>query len=142
MNGPRSVWLDVLDWLEAIDSLLPAIFPSELPPEGSVDFWFCAAQLEMSTRDELSRKIRSLIVGGLPSLTPLEAWLYRRRVEWAMQVALAKVKQGIEPDAPLSEVLTWILVSSWETEGCIGFWNHAERGGMPHPENPDGMSPI
>jgi hypothetical protein len=39
-------------------------------------------------------------------------------------------------------VLEWALVKTWETDGCIGLWNHAERGGKPHPENPDGLSPI
>jgi hypothetical protein len=72
----------------------------------------------------------------------LEGFIYRRRVEWAAQLALAKAQEGIEPDAPLSEVLSWLLVTSWESDGCIALWHHAERGGKPHPENPHGLTPI
>lgn len=86
--------------------------------------------------------MRSLVTGThFVSLTPLEAWLYRRRVEWAAQVALFKAKERVEPDAPLSVVLDWLLIGSWESDGCIGLWNHAERGGKPHPENLDGLRP-
>ena len=143
MRASKSMWLDVLDWLKSMDSRLPAIFPPELPPEESPDFWFRVAQLEMSTRDTLSTKVRSLVNGeGFPFMTPLEAWLYRRRVEWAAQLALVKAKERVEPDASLPEVLEWLLVRSWESDGCVAIWNHAERGGRPHPENPDGLSPI
>ncbi len=75
-------------------------------------------------------------------MTPLEAWLYRRRVEWAAQVILVKAKERVEPDASVAEVLDWLLIGSWESDGCIGLWNHAERGGKSHPENPDFLSPV
>jgi hypothetical protein len=42
-------------------------------------------------------------------MTPLEQWFFRRRVEWAAQLILAKVQT---------------------------------RGGKPHQENPDGLSPL
>lgn len=139
----RSMWLDVLDWLKATDGRLAAIFPPELPAESAPDFWFRVAQIEMSTRDTLSAKLRLLARGEeCPAMTLLEAWLYRRRAEWAAQLAILKAKEGVEPDVPLAQVLEWALVSSWESDGCIGLWNHAERGGKPHPENPDGMSPM
>src|SRR6266511_2968871 len=128
MSASKSVWLAVLDWMKAMDSRLPAIFPPELPPESSQDFWFPVAQIEMSTRDTLTAKVRTLVSGeGLPAMTPIEAWLYRRRVEWAAQVALVKAQQRVEPDVPLPEVLDWLLIGSWDTDGCIGLWNHAER---------------
>lgn len=63
-------------------------------------------------------------------------------MEWAAQVAIVKVQEGVEPDAPLAEVLDWALNKTWESDGCIALWNHAERGGKPHPANPDGLSPI
>lgn len=142
-SAPKSVWMDVLKWMESRDCLLPSDFPLELPAEESPDFWFLAAKVEMSTRDVLSAKIRSFIAGGAPaSMTPLDAWLYRRRVEWAAQLALAKATERVEPNAPLSEILEWALVSSWESDGCVSLWNHAERGGKAHPENPDGLSPT
>jgi len=143
MSASKSIWPAVLDWLQAMDSRLPAVFPSELPPETSKDFWFRVAEIEMSTRATLSAKVRTLIGGpGIPAMSPLEAWLFRRRVEWAGQVILAKAQIRIEPNEPLAEVLLWALVSSWESDGCIGLWNHAERGGKPHPNNPDGLSPL
>jgi hypothetical protein len=142
VSFPRSIWQDVIDWLQSKDSQLPAIFPSELPSETSPDFWFVVAKLEMSTRDMLSAKIRLLVTNKEPpNMTILEAWLYRRRVEWAGQLVLAGVQKG-EPQMSLPQLLEWLLISSWETDGCIGLWNHAERGGTPHPENPDGLTPI
>jgi len=125
------------------DARLPAILPPELPPESSPDFWFQVAQIEMSTRDTLSAKIRSLLNGeGFDSMTPLESWIYRRRVEWAAQVTLVKAQARVEPKIPLAKVLDWLLIDSWQTDGCIGLWNHAERGGKPHPKNPNGMTPL
>lgn len=97
----------------------------------------------MASRAVLSMKVRAMIATSkLPEITPLEAWFYRRRVEWAGQVALAKAQEGVEPDAALEEVLEWALVNTWETDGCVALWNHMERNGRPHPENPDGLSPI
>lgn len=139
----KSIWQDFMTWLCHAEARLPKVYPPELPPESTPDFWFIACKHEMSLRDGLSAKLRLLIGGKEPcSLTLLEAWLFRRRLEWAGQVALTKVKQGEEPNATLPEVLEWALVKTWETDGCIGLWNHAERGGKPHPENPDGLSPI
>jgi hypothetical protein len=31
----------------------------------------------------------------------------------------------------MHEVLEWLLIRSWESDGCVALWNHAERGGMP-----------
>ena len=143
MNASKPTWIDVLDWLEATSSRLPPVLPTELPPESSPDFWFRVAQIEMSTRDTLSAKVRSLVNGEeSSSMTLLDAWFYRRRIEWAAQLAFAKAKQGVELDDALAYILAWLLVDSWESDGCIALWNHAERGGKPHPENPDGLSPI
>jgi len=143
MSASKSIWLDVIEWLKATDSSLPAIFPSELPPESSENFWFRVAEIEMSTRGQLSAKVKALIKGEkLLQISALESWLYRRRVEWAAQIALVKAQERVEPKIPLTEVLDWLLIGSWESDGCIGLWNHAERGGKPHPRNPDGLSPI
>ncbi|MBX3747311.1 MAG: hypothetical protein KF833_18535 [Verrucomicrobiae bacterium] len=75
-------------------------------------------------------------------MNPIETWCFRKRLEWAAQLALAKVLEDVEPEASLTEVLVWCLVDSWHTDGCVAFWNNAERGGKPHPENPDGLHPI
>lgn len=136
-------WLVFANWLESAQSVVPKVWPSELPHETATDFWFIACKYEMSTRDSVSEKLR-LLVGGqaLPSISPLEGWMIFRRVEWASQLGLAKAQQGVIPPVPLSEVLEWALIATWQSDGCQGMWKHAERGGLPHPENPDGLSPL
>ena len=90
----------------------------------------------MSTRGQLSDKVRALVNGEVQApMSPLDSWLYRRRVEWAAQLAFAKAHEGVEPHASLADVLNWLLVHSWESDGCVALWNHAERGGKPHPES-------
>lgn len=143
MKAHKSIWKDFMAWLKSAESILPQVWPPELPPESTPDFWFLACKHEMSMRDSVSAKVRQLVAGQeLPSMTLLESWLFRRRIEWASQVALAKVMEGVEPAATLPEVLEWALVKTWASDGCISMWKHAERGGKPHPENPDGLSPI
>jgi hypothetical protein len=140
---PESKWQQLRQWLMRMDKHVPAVFPSELPAESDPTFWFEVARLEMSGRVELSRKVTSLInISQSPEFSDLEAWFYRRRVEWASQLILVKLDEGVEPDAKLEEILEWALVKTWETDGCIALWNHAERGGKPHADNPDGLSPI
>jgi hypothetical protein len=90
MPARKSIWLDVLDWMKCVDARLPAVFPPELPAESSPGFWFRVAEVEMSTRESLSVKIRSLVAGDASAMSLLDAWLYRRRVEWAVQLAIAK----------------------------------------------------
>lgn len=131
-----------MKWITACEAALPAVWPPEFPPEATPDFWFVACRHEMATRKEISAQIRTMIeTGDSGSVTPLEAWLIRRRLEWAGQMALAAVSKKIEP-ACLAEALHDVLVRSWEEAGCIGMWNHAEREGKPHPENQDGLSPL
>jgi hypothetical protein len=145
MDAVKSRWLEAMDWLRAIDATLPQKWPPDLPPESTPGFWRHAAELEMQRRSIVSERTREMIESGRlpPTMTTLDLWFYRRRVEWAGQVILAKAQEGVEPDVPLAEVLAWILIGSWDTDGCIGFWNHAvERMGMPHPLNPDGLSPV
>ena len=138
-----SIWQDVIAWLKKADAALPLAWPPELPSEKEPNFWFTACKLEMATRNTITTKLRALIAGSesVP-MSPLEAWLSRRRFEWAGQVALAQVMEGNEPQSSLPVVLEWVLVNTWQSDGCIGMWNHAERGGLPHPENKDGLKPI
>jgi len=125
-----TVWSRFVDWLSSIDAQLPQNWPAELPPESDPQFWWTAVRLEMSGRKALSAKLRSLVeTGELPAMTDVDVWMYRRRVEWAGQLAVLKMQAGVEPDAPLPQVLTWALIDTWESDGCVGLWNHAERGG-------------
>lgn len=134
------MWIDVIEWLKRIDQQVQQQYPPELPVADDPEMWRVAQKLEMSTRDRLSDLIRSLVrTEVFPPMTLLDAWFYRRRVEWAAQLAWWKAKDGVEPDATLQEVLLWILVTTWESDGCIGFWNACERGGQPHPNLPPDM---
>ena len=76
-------------------------------------------------------------------MTPLERWFFARRVEFAVQVCLLRVQQKIEPppETPLEDVLRYLLISSWQDVGCVALWNHMDRGGVPHPDNPEGLTP-
>lgn len=77
-------------------------------------------------------------------MTPLESWLFWRRIEWGGQMILARAMKEVAPaeSISMSDILQWALVDTWETNGCIAMWIHSERGGKPHPENPDGLSPL
>jgi len=145
MKQHNSVLLDAIAWMQKVDAGLSPVWPPDLPPEEDPAMWPIAARLEMEHRAFTTSQIEQLIVGTLESesLSPLDQWFYRRRVEWGGQLLLATAQKGIDPKATLEEVLRWSLIASWNTDGCIGFWNHAiERGGKPHPENPDGLSPL
>jgi len=142
-SARRSVWPEVTTWMRACEAALPTVWPSELPAESTAEFWFVACQQEMRTRREISAKLRTMIeTGDSGTVSPLEAWLIRRRLEWAGQIALVAATKKFEPDGGPAEALHEALVLSWEIDGCIGMWNHAERDGKPHPENPDGLSPL
>lgn len=137
-----SIWMQVLKWLQA-HACGPGTWPPELPPETAKDFWWTAVRQEMAHRTILSEKVRLIVGGQEPiSMNPIEGWLYHRRVEWAAQIALGSAKRAPFAPIPLKEALLWALVESWETDGCIAMWKHAERGGKPHPENPDGLTPL
>lgn len=138
------VWIRALDRISEIDGKLPASWPPELPPEGAPEFWTIAAQVEMRDRKRISELCSRLVEAGeAVSMTALDGWLCHRRVEWACQVILAKAHEGVVPPVPLSEVLIWALIGSWDSDGCIAFWYHAiERGGKPHPGNLDGLTPL
>ena len=135
-------WNSFFGWLKAVEIRLTATWPPELPPESSPGFWQAAARAEFQTRGALSAKVQALVVGAeFPAMTPLEAWLYRRRVDFAVQFVRAKMISGVFPTDPLNEVLLWSLLTLWETDGCIAFWNHCERGGKPPPTTPPRNSP-
>lgn len=134
-------WLELIDVLRMFADSLTDEWPRELPPEDqerSESFWMAACHEEMRTRQTLSAKIRTLL--GLleqPSMDPLESWLFRRRIEWAAQLAADQARRGKSLPPSLPAALVWALVDSWETDGCQGMWSHAERGGVPHPESDD-----
>lgn len=131
------IWSDVLDWLVQVDKRCSRKYPGDLPPVNSKEFWWVATKLEMQHRDELSRKIEKILtVAEPPSMTDLDWWFYCRRVEWACQLVNEQIEIGSEPDSPLHDFLHWALIRSWHSDGCIAFWNNAERNGAPHPDYP------
>jgi hypothetical protein len=131
-------WLDFTEVLQLITGSLSHEWPVELLPveeERTEAFWMTACREEMRTRHTLSAKIQALLAGPeRQPMTPLEEWLLRRRVDWALQLGMAKFEEDILPPVSLQEVLEWALVKTWESDGCQGMWLHAERGGEQHPE--------
>lgn len=129
---------ELFDLLVKIEQLLPADWPCELPPETTPGFWEAATRREFECRTGLSEKIRDALSGDLQSVTtwtPLEAWLYRRRVEWATQLVYEAVKQKLTCSDSPRDFLIEVIVDHWSDQGAIAFWNHAmERNGEPHPE--------
>lgn len=150
MNEGRSAhdvrmgnWRNIMDWLVSTAKQLPEIWPQELPPEETSDFWFTACRFEMLTRKEISARMRLMFHGQeMGEVLPLESWFFRRRIEWASQIVLAAVQKDLPPEGTAEDTLEHLLIESWEKDGCVGMWYHAERDGRPHPENPDGLSPL
>ena len=129
---------DLFDLLTKIEELLPKEWPSELPPESTPGFWEIATRQEFAHRATLTEKIRLALSNDLQTValwSPIEAWLYRRRMEWAIQLVLEAVKQKTSCSETPREFLMHVIVDHWHEEGAIAFWNHAmERDGKPHPE--------
>jgi len=72
-------------------------------------------------RTDLSAKLRGLAeVTELEKVTPLEAWLLQRRVEWAAQFAVEAVGRGLEPGGDPVEILMFVLIGSWDSDGWRG----------------------
>lgn len=129
---------DLFDLLDEIERQLPKAWPAELPPEGSPGFWQVATRQEFEHRAILTEKIRLALTDGpqfFSTFSPIEAWLYRRRMEWATQLVLEAAKRGIHCTDTPHAFLKNVMVEHWADQGAHAFWNHAmERNGKPHPE--------
>lgn len=138
MQTGAKIWLLLLDSIQAILAELPARWPAELPPESDARFWWEAVRHEMAGRKALSEKLARIAdTGECPELTDFECWMARRRGDWAAQVVAAQLHT--QPPDDIRLLLRWALIETWEKDGCVGFWNHAERGGEPHPKWIDGL---
>ena len=129
---------DLFDLLQEIERQLPKTWPTELPPAETPGFWETATRMEFAHRATLTEKIRLALIDGpqfFSTFSPIEAWLYQRRMEWATQLVLEAAKRKIFcADSP-REFLMNVMVEHWSEEGAHAFWNHAmERDGKPHPE--------
>lgn len=128
---------ELFDLLDKIEKILPKTWPPELPPESTPGFWETATRQEFAHRATLTEKIRLVLTGSIESVatwSPIEAWLYRRRTEWATQIVLAGVKDNIACTDSAEEFLLDIMVEHWHDQGALAFWEHAmERDGKPHP---------
>lgn len=129
---------ELFDLLDRIEKLTVKEWPAELPPETDPGFWEAATRMEFLHRATLTEKIRLALSGCLQSCaswSPIEVWLYQRRVEWATQVALAAAKAGASCRDTPEKFLLDVMVDHWSDQGAIAFWEHAiERSGKPHPE--------
>ena len=91
------------------------------------------SQLEMEFRSEVSRKIELILTHGPKqvSLTQLEQWFCMRRIETAIRMISEYRRIGDMPPFPLNDLLHYLLIDTWNSDGCIGFWNHADKIGSP-----------
>ena len=134
----RPDFKELFDLLDKIEKILPKKWPPELPPETTPGFWEIATRQEFAHRATLTEKIRLALTGSLESVatwSPIEVWLYQRRMEWATQIVLAGAKQKLSCTDSAEEFLLDIMVEHWHDQGALAFWEHAmERDGKPHPE--------
>ena len=129
---------ELFDLLDQVEKLTVKEWPAELPPETAPGFWETATRMEFLHRATLTEKIRLALSGCLQSCaswSPIEVWLYQRRMEWATQVALAAAKDGASCRDTPERFLLDVMVERWSDQGALAFWEHAtERSGRPHPE--------
>ena len=133
-------WTDELfNLLDEIEKKLPKKWPDELPLDTTTpSFWEAATKLEFEHRATLTEKIRIALTGNLQSCSnwsPIEAWLYQRRMEWVTQVVLEGCKQGLGSPGNVRAFLLKIFCDDWSEQGAIAFFDHAMmRDGKPHPD--------
>ncbi len=124
----------VLEKLIDLQMMLPREDPSELPPleqERTEAFWMEACKLEMQRRDNVSELLKEWIAeGSIANLPVLDGWLINLRIQWAQQLIAELLKKDSYPPYDLKQTLAWLLLDSWQTDGCIGLWMHGERGGQ------------
>ena len=129
---------ELFDLLERIEKQTVKDWPAELPPETAPGFWETATRMEFLHRATLTEKIRLALTASLESAatwSPIEVWLYQRRVEWATQIAFEAAKQNATCQDSPEEFLLETIVDHWHDQGALAFWEHAmERDGKPHPE--------
>ena len=137
---------DLFDLLETIEKLRPKDWPPELPPEGTSGFWEAATRQEFAHRATLTKKIRLALKGGLQSVaawTPIESWLYARRMEWATLIVYEAVKDHVACTDSPQDFLTSVMVDHWSDEGARAFWDFAmERGGKPSPDDDEDIAKM
>jgi hypothetical protein len=140
----KSVWQDALAWLQRLHPALLMEMPKELPPEEATDFWPSAARLEMTLRKDVTLRVEGFISGDFSNVSdPAISWLLHRRLEWAAQIIFEAALRDPFPGISLEEALRWSTIESWDSDGCIGFWNHAvERGGALPSEDPLGIAHL
>lgn len=136
---PEAIWVEVAEWLLNHTGELPTALPSEFPSETASEFWPTVCRLEMLTRKRISTRLKTMIDGNdMGVIEPLEAWFFRGRMEWALQLALTAAKERTIADAGFVQLLARVLIESWETEGCIAMWNR-ERDGETPSNSPHGL---
>ena len=134
-------WMnDVFAILTAISSKVTKEWPRELPPDSDPKFWEIATRMEFKYRATVTQKIRRVLSGDVKSCstwTPIESWLYQKRVEWTMQFlfeACSSPELLTQPQSPISLLLK-IMCDDWAKQGAVGFFDHSMmRDGKPHPD--------
>ena len=123
MDPERSTWLDVIDWMKQHNP--SAEFPPELPDPKAPEFWLTVLQIERDYRASVTSQLQRLIAGELIELTPLESWLFLRRLEFAGALIKLRVKEYPYPGQNCAELLTLMLITQWELYGADFLRKHA-----------------
>lgn len=127
----------IFELLIQIAKQMPTDWPLELPSENTPGFWKKAACYESALRGVISRKIKVLFDNNKGILhvkdwTPLEAWLYCRRVDFVINILFEATRRRVSLKDEPYEALKSFLLETWDEYGAIAFWFHAiERDGKP-----------
>ena len=121
--------------VESLEGMLSQRYPGELPSESEPGYWWDVVRHEQATRDAVSGWLRQLLRDREEPrpLSDLESCFVRRRIEWAVQLICGYSKRGMEPELHGTDLLQFLLVDTWESDGHEGLWNQAERDGRPPP---------
>ena len=119
----------ILNLLGLISKKIPSEWPTELPMCANPSFNNVAVTLERSRRVEVSEKI-SILLRSSRSLyniptpqnwSPLDAWLYQRRVEWILPFIVEGTLNKKTISNHPRQYLAHILTVKWEEIGCLEF---------------------
>jgi hypothetical protein len=141
MDADRTLgWRDVIDVLALLERGLPQVYPTDPDRET----WEALLRLERAVRNDVSSWLRlALQARAAPdSIPPKWAFLVNLRIKWALQLVRGYEARKVAPALPGNQILQWLLIETWETAGCAALQNHVARGGSPHPENPNGETPL
>ena len=136
----RKQYEEFVLWVMGVDGRITHDVPTEFPLDDSPTFYREIARLEVATRNDVSAKTVMLIKDESPLFSPLEAYYFRHRAEYAYQQILIDIETGhtrLTEDAPLHVVLYFYICRVWDLRGCYDFFEQCvARDGQPESGQP------